>query len=202
MKNRSVFIVAFLAAITLLFIKCGNQGENSAMNRETLLKEFRQKNVYESQEKYGEHLVSIMGCNDCHTPKKMGKFGPEDDSLLTLSGHPAKMPLFEIDRKAMAARGLVVTNDLTAWAGPWGVSFTANLTPDESGLGGWTLDQFRIAIRHGKYHGQENGRMLLPPMPWYTDKYMSDDEMAALFAYLKSIKPIANVVPPPLPPAQ
>ena len=132
----------------------------------------------------------------------MGKFGPELDSVLTLSGRPAKRPLFDIDRKAMAGKGLIVTDDLTAWAGPWGVSFTANLTPDETGLAGWTLDQFKIAIRHGKYHGMENGRTLLPPMPWEMYKHMSDDEMAAVFAYLKTLTPINNLVPAPLPPAQ
>jgi hypothetical protein len=202
MKNRSVLVMAFLAAVVLFFIKCGNQGQDTATIREQLLKEFRKNSVYDNPEKYGEHLVTIMGCNDCHTPKRMGKFGPEQDSVLMLSGHPAKMPLFDIDRKAMAAKGLIVTSDLTAWAGPWGVSYTANLTPHETGLANWTLDQFQIAIRHGKFHGIENGRNLLPPMPWDTYKYASDDEIAAVFAYLKTIKPINNLVPPPLPPAQ
>ena len=49
---------------------------------------------YESQVKWGEHLVTICGCNDCHTPKKMGPNGPELDMSLMLSGHPSQTPPF------------------------------------------------------------------------------------------------------------
>ena len=53
----------------------------------------------------------------------------------------------------------------TAWSGPWGVSFTANLTPDpETGLGRWTLRNFMDTIRSGRHMGR--GRPILPPMPW------------------------------------
>jgi len=200
MKKQTLFVMAMLLAPIIAFIAC-NPAE-AGMEKEKYEASFRKNNVYESPEKYGEHLVTLMGCNDCHTPKRMGKFGPEPDSILLLSGHPAKRPLFDVDRKAMAGKGLIVTDDLTTWVGPWGVSFTANLTPDDTGLANWTLDQFKIAIRHGKYHGMENGRNLLPPMPWETYRFMSDDEMAAVFAYLKTIKPINNLVPAPIPPGQ
>ena len=102
----------------------------------------------------------------------------------------------------MQAKGLVVTNDLTTWVGPWGVSFAANLTPDETGIAAWDFDRFKTTIRFGRYHGDQNGRMLLPPMPWEMYRHMSDDELAAVFAYLKSLPPVANQVPAPLPPAQ
>ena len=200
MKRQILFVMATLLAVVILFITC-NPAESN-IERDKFEASFRKNGVYGSPEKYGEHLVTIMGCNDCHTPKKMGEFGPEPDSLLTLSGHPAKMPLFDVDLKATAAKGLVITNDLTAWAGPWGVSYTANLTPDDTGIGSWTIDQFKTAIRHGKYHGMENGRSLLPPMPWQMYRFMSDDEFAAVFAYLKTLKPINNLVPPPIPPAK
>ena len=87
--------------------------------------------------------------------------------------------------------------DMTAAAGPWGISFAANLTPDETGIGSWTFEQFKTAMTQGKYKGMENGRPLLPPMPWFNFTEMKDEDLRAIFAYLKSIKPVKNVVPPP-----
>lgn len=155
---------------------------------------------FDSQEKWGEHLVTICACHDCHTPKKMTDMGPVPDMDRALMGHPAGDPVPDVDRKAMESKGLVVTNDLTTWIGPWGVSFTANLTSDPTGTGNWQEEHFMTAIRHGKLKGIESGRSLLPPMPWDMYKNMTDDELKAIFAYLKTTKPINNVVPAPLPP--
>lgn len=155
---------------------------------------------FENQIKYGEHLVTICGCNDCHTPKKMGAHGPELDSSLLLSGHPSQIPCPDVDRKEMAVKGVICTNDLTAWVGPWGVSYTANLTPDPTGIGNWDETTFMTAIRMGKYKGIESGRNLLPPMPWEMIKNMTDNELKAVFAYLQSIPPVKNIVPSPEPP--
>ncbi|MDA8993133.1 hypothetical protein N9F74_00795 [Flavobacteriaceae bacterium] len=55
-------------------------------------------------------------------------------------------------------------------------------------------------MREGKYKGQENGRTLLPPMPWVGYKELKDSEILAIYKYLKSIKPIENIVPGPIPP--
>lgn len=155
---------------------------------------------FESQVKWGEHLVTIAGCNDCHTPKKMGPQGPEPDMSLMLSGHPAQMPIPPVDRKTAETKGIASTQDLTSWVGPWGVSYAANLTPDSSGLGNWTEAQFIKCLREGKWMGLDNTRQLLPPMPWQDFKLMSDDELKAIFAYLKSVPPIKNVVPQAQPP--
>lgn len=155
---------------------------------------------YVSAEKWGEHLVTISGCNDCHTPKLMTARGPVLDSSLLLSGHPAQMSPPDVDRKEMERKGLSVTNTLTSWVGPWGISFAANLTPDETGIGNWTESNFIRALREGKFKGLENGRPLLPPMPWAMYQKMSDDEIKAVFAYLKSIKPVKNAVPQFQPP--
>ena len=88
---------------------------------------------------------------------------------------------------------------LTAWAGPWGVSFTANLTPDkETGLGKWTLRNFKDTIRSGRHLGR--GRPILPPMPIAMYKHMTDEDLEAVFSYLQSIPAISNRVPEPLPP--
>lgn len=155
---------------------------------------------FESQIKYGEHLVTILDCNVCHTPKKMTERGPVPDMSLLLSGRPAEMPLIDVDRAEMESKGLVVARDLTEWIGPWGVSFAANLTPDETGIGNWTEEQFFLALREGKYKGLAASRTLLPPMPWESFSFMTDSEVKAIFAYLMSIKPIHNIVPPALPP--
>jgi hypothetical protein len=87
----------------------------------------------------------------------------------------------------------------TAWSGPWGVSFTANLTPDaETGLGKWTLRNFKDTIRSGRHLGR--GRPILPPMPIPMYKHFTDEDLEAVFAYLQTIPAISNRVPEPLPP--
>jgi hypothetical protein len=153
-----------------------------------------------TQEKWGEHLVTVSGCNDCHTPKIMTAQGPAPDTSLRLSGHPANMPPPDIDRGMVEKKGLIVTSTLTAWTGPWGTSFTANLTPDPTGIGNWDLNNFMVAIREGKAKGLPGARTLLPPMPWQEFKFMTDEELQAIFAYLRSIKPVHNVVPAAIPP--
>jgi len=155
---------------------------------------------FESREKWGQHLVTIAGCNDCHTPKKMTPHGPEIDSSLLLSGHPALMPPPDVDRSEMEKKGLAVTNTLTSWVGPWGISYASNLTSDATGIGNWEESNFILALREGKYKGVSSGRSLLPPMPWQMYRNMTDDELKAVFAFLKSTKPVRNQVPEIQPP--
>jgi hypothetical protein len=92
----------------------------------------------------------------------------------------------------------VTTNDMTAWAGPWGISFATNLTPHPDGLGLWTEEQFIQTMRTGLHLGV--GRPVLPPMPWPSYSHMTDDDLRAVFAFLKTLPPIANTVPQPVPP--
>jgi len=150
---------------------------------------------FESQLKWGEHLVTICGCNDCHTPKKMGPKGPENDMSLMLSGHPAQMPPADFDRMEAAKRGLIVTQTFTSWTGPWGTTFAANLTSDSTGIGNWTEAQFLKALKEKKWMGLDNTRPLMPPMSEMPVNLMSDDELKAVFAYLKSTPPVKNVFP-------
>ncbi|HTF17565.1 MAG TPA: hypothetical protein VK658_05800 [Chryseolinea sp.] len=146
----------------------------------------------------GAYLVTIMGCNDCHSPKIMTAEGPVPDTSRLLSGHPAgdKLPPVPANMPWM-----YFSPDLTAAVGPWGASFSANLTPDPLGLGGWSFDQFKTAITHGRYRGIEGGRPLLPPMPWQNLVNIHDEDARAVFAYLQSLKPIPNRVPAPIPPS-
>ena len=146
----------------------------------------------------GRYLVSIMGCNDCHTPLRMGPKGPEPDLTRFLSGHPEQMgPL-----QATAPQGPwlwsgAATN--TAFSGPWGVSYAANITPDQNtGLGIWTEEMFVKAIRTGRHMG--TSREILPPMPWPAFRNASDDDLKSIYTYLRSIKPIVNHVPDVQPP--
>ena len=157
---------------------------------------------FESQIKYGEHLVWIMGCHDCHTPKKMTDKGPVLDMALALSGHPSKMPPPDVNREEVEKKGLAVTNTLTAWVGPWGVSYAANLTSDKTGIGTWQEKNFITSIRQGKHKGIPTARTLLPPMPWEMYQHLTDEEAKAIFAYLKSTKPVRNVVPAPQSPVK
>lgn len=146
----------------------------------------------------GRYIVETSACHDCHTPFRMGDNGPEWDMARMLSGHPEHLQL--PDPPAAVGPWVASSSDTnTAWAGPWGVSFTANLTPDpDTGLGRWSARNFRETIRNGRHMGR--GRDLLPPMPWPVYRNLSDEDLDAVFAYLQTIPPIRNRVPEPRPP--
>ncbi|MBV8209641.1 MAG: diheme cytochrome c-553 [Burkholderiaceae bacterium] len=160
--------------------------------------------VAKEQLKRGEYLVNYGGCGDCHTPKVMTPNGPAPDPSRLLSGHAANTPRPSALPPALIGPnpgqwGAITNNDLTEWVGPWGTSYASNLTPDvATGMGNWTSDQFITTMRTGKHLGV--GRLLLPPMPWFDIAKLTDHDLRAVFAYLKSIKPIQNPVPQPVPP--
>ena len=151
----------------------------------------------------GKYLVTAAGCNDCHSPKKYGPQGPEVDAARMLSGHPEDKKVVNAFTPAKGSPWVVATNDdFTAWSGPWGVSFAANLTPDaNTGLrsGVWTEELFIKALRTGKHMG--TARALLPPMPWQDFAHLTDDDLRAIWAYLGTIPPVTNHVPDAIPPA-
>jgi hypothetical protein len=149
----------------------------------------------------GRYLVSILGCHDCHSPKVYTDQGPAPDQSRLLSGHPADVPVPPLPAGVPDPNGWVALTigHFTAWAGPWGVSFASNLTPDPSGIGSWTEENFIQTIRTGKHLGV--GRPILPPMPWPDFAHMTDDDLKAVFAYLRTLPPVANTVPSPQPPA-
>jgi mono/diheme cytochrome c family protein len=153
----------------------------------------------------GQNLVTQGGCNDCHSPKKMTPNGPVPNETRLLSGHPADEKLPEVPPNIFGPDkwGAITNNNLTAWVGPWGTSYSPNLTPDnETGLGNWNDEFFIKILRTGKYMGA--GRDILPPMPWYNFAKLTDTELKAMLAYLKSLKPVKNQVPAsvPAPPPQ
>ena len=135
----------------------------------------------------GQYLVTISGCSDCHSPKKAG-FAPDTDRLL--SGRPATTPA----PSQPANPGQVsAAGDLTAWYGPWGISYSANLTPDpETGIGRrYNEKSFIKTLRTGK---KPEGEELLPPMPWPNFAQMTDEDLKSIYAYLQTLKPVKNFV--------
>ncbi len=147
----------------------------------------------------GRYLVKSIGCADCHSPWVMGPNGPHPDPDRDLSGHPADLVIEAPLALGEGPWGLAASRTMTAWSGPWGVSFTRNLTPDpETGLGEWSEDEFVATLRNMRHRGI--GRPLLPPMPPMYGQNLTDEDLKSIYAYLRTIPPVKNRVPTPLPP--
>ncbi|RYY99401.1 MAG: diheme cytochrome c-553 [Chitinophagaceae bacterium] len=198
--KKTLLSLSAVAFVALGAIIACNSDKKSSANNEGMLAGAPEVPTEAELISRGRYLVTIMGCNECHTPKIMTAQGPVPDSAHLLSGHPAKLPIAKIDAEALKSWTLF-SPSLTAFAGPWGVSYSANISSDESGIGNWTEEQFFRAIREGKYKGMANGRTLLPPMPWTEFRNATDDDLSAIFHYLKSTPPTYNVVPAAAPPA-
>src|SRR5687768_11534020 len=172
-----MFRTSILAGAIMLTASCTQQAEkttvteNPEMSNEELIAR-------------GKYVTTIAGCNDCHSPKIMTAFGPVPDTTRLMSGHPENEAL---PPTANAKGWVLFSMGLTASVGPWGTSYAANLTPDDTGIGNWTLEQFKTAIQKGKYKGLEGSRPLLPPMPWQQIKNLADQDLEAIFTYLQSI---------------
>jgi len=191
MRKKALTIGAVAAIISVVFIACSDsaandKGKSTPMTREEMVTR-------------GSYLVNTMGCDDCHSPKKMGANGPEIIPELRLSGYPSNRPLIEADTNVVKRGWMLLSDDLTTAVGPWGQSFAANLTADATGTGNWKEEQFIKAIREGKYKGLDNTRPLLLPMPWFVYKNLTDDDLKSIFAFLQTTKPVNNVVPAPRP---
>lgn len=149
----------------------------------------------------GSYIVRTAGCHDCHTPWTLGENGPEPDMPRALSGHPAEMVMPPPPTLPEGPWAWMGSASNTAFAGPWGVSFAANLTPDpETGLGKWTVETFIQAIRTQRHEGK--GRPILPPMPAPVYAQLTDEDLSAVFAYLQSLAPFKNRVPTPIDPPE
>jgi len=187
------------AVVTLLLISC-NTNSSSTGNK-------NDRGQYPAKEtgntvSRGCYLVLVGGCNDCHSPKKLTPQGPVVDSSRLLSGHSATLPLPPFDVDALTpGHWIRMTPDLTAYAGPWGISYATNLTPDSTtGIGAWSEDVFVKTIRTGKHLGMPGGRPVLPPMPWEEIAQWKDNDLRAVYQYLRSLPPIRNQVPAPVSP--
>ena len=134
----------------------------------------------------GKYLMTIGACNDCHSPKIDPQQHP--DPKRPFSGRPQTT-----QAPSQNPGEIHASLDLTAWAGPWGVSYGANLTPDpETGLKKrYTEASFIKTLRTGK---KPEGEDLQPPMPWELYKVLSDDDIKSMWAYLQTIPAIRNNV--------
>ena len=211
MRNQLTIASCILFSGMMAFIACTDKTSSESTtdsSNDSLATSKMNYGGFESQVKWGEHLVTIGGCNDCHTPKKMGPNGPENDMSLMLSGHPAQQPPPAFDSKEAAAKGLIVTQSFTAWTGPWGTTYAVNLTSDSTGIGNWKEAQFVTALREKKWMGLDGTRPLMPPMSMMPATLMTEDELKAIFAYLKTtpaiknVQPAAMLLPPPAAPTQ
>lgn len=191
MLRKTLFTIIIGSMVAISIVRCGDA---PAAEKPVDTKDSAQASKPNLVER-GKYLVTTMGCNDCHSTKKMGPQGPVIDSAVMLAGYLETSPLPTFEADAVKKGFAVFTPGLTAAMGPWGTSFAANLTPDSTGIGSWSLDQFKKAIREGKYKGLEGSRPLMPPMPWQNFTNMTDEDAEAVFTYLKSIKPVKNRVP-------
>ncbi len=194
MKQSCTVTVMIIAIMTCCFV-LGSNAQTGEKKTQTVGKSTK------AMVERGHYLTMIAACNDCHSPKIFTKEGPIPDTLRLLSGHPASEQLPPVPANILGPDkwGAVTNGGLTAWVGPWGTSFTRNLTPDTAtGLGSWTEGMFIKTIRTGKHMGE--GRNLLPPMPWQMYRTMTNQDLRSVFAYLRSLKPIENAVPDPIAP--
>lgn len=193
--------ITSILLLPLLVLNCKDDSEEVEKDAETV--KISETTEIEDLVARGNYLIATTGCTDCHTPKKMTDHGPVPDEERFLMGHPADEPIPAINKDEIApGKWLLFSSGLTAAVGPWGVSFAANITPDETGIGTWKFENFKASLKHGKYKGMENGRMLLPPMPWENFSKFTNEDLQAMFEYLKTIKPIKNIVPNPIPPTE
>jgi hypothetical protein len=188
--RKSIFILFVITvSVVILVVACTN---NAAQNTSRAPKMDSAEMV-----ERGRYLVNAMGCDDCHSPKRMGPEGPEIIPELRFSGflHNGKIP--PVDTMTVKKGWVLMSMEGTSFIGPWGASFSANISGDDTGIGTWSESQFLKAIREGKYKGMDNSRPLLPPMPWFVYKNMNDKDLKSIFAFLKTVKSPENVVPAP-----
>jgi mono/diheme cytochrome c family protein len=127
-----------------------------------------------SQIERGKYLVTLGGCNDCHTP---GYFFGKPDMARFLGGSEVG---FEVPDQ--------------------GVFYGSNLTPDnETGLGKWSTQEIVAAITTGK---RPDGRVLAPVMPWHAFANLTREDSTAIAAFLKSLQPVNNKTPGPFGPGE
>ncbi len=113
----------------------------------------------------GKYLLSsIVACGNCHTPK--GPSGKAIAGKELSGGDPIVSPVFR--------------------------AVPGNITPDkQTGIGNWTDEQIVDAIRNGK---RPDGTIIGPPMPIAFYRGMSDSDVKAIVAYLRTVPAISNKV--------
>lgn len=203
--GASLFIAFMLAVPALMWTGCASNAEADETSGTATATLHRDASVAHDDQfvsvRRGEYLVTIGGCNDCHTPLKMGPKGPEPDMSRMLSGHPENFIPENEPTFTKGWDGMVAASTGTAFSGGWGTSYAMNLTPDSlGGIGTWTREMFMKTIRTGKHWGA--GRPINPPMPWFNYAKMTDDDLNSVYEYLRAIPPVRNTPPAYRPPSK
>jgi hypothetical protein len=121
---------------------------------------------------YGEYLVSIAGCEECHTPRK---FGQADSSMQFAGGRLFAMPVGRV--------------------------FSSNITPDkDTGIGKWDFIRFRDRMHAMREYKDTEYPKVGPErftwMPWIAYSNLTDHDLEAILLYIKSRRAISNFVVP------
>lgn len=186
---KKITIIVLLAAVicgTLIFARSSTNCSQPVRTNELSTKSLIER---------GKYLVAAAGCGDCHSPKVMTAEGPQVDSTKLFSGYRSDAKLPGFNQQEIKKGWTLLNSESTSMVSEAGIAYAANITPDETGIGEWTFEQFKTAVTKGKWKGLENGRPLLPPMPWQNYARLDDCDLEAIFTYLQSIKPVKNVVP-------
>jgi len=191
MKKSLLILTAIAGIVTasIAFVSCTSDAKAGNTSEVIISKD--------SLVKRGSYLVNSMGCDDCHSPKIFTPTGFEIDMEHRFSGHLSPSKLGKPNTGVIKDGYMLFALDLTSAVGPWGQSYAANISSDPTGIGNWTEEQFFRALREGKSKGLKESRPLLPPMPWFVYKNLNDTDIRAIFAFLKSTKPVENRVPGP-----
>jgi len=172
MKKHLVFLLAFIGSVLLITAFVTSASASSEYQ--------------DAQLEHGKYIASIAGCPVCHTSYK----AEYQD--------PAKLTLEQIQTLAFNEVNALDQNKLLAGGrvfqlGPIGNLLTRNLTPDkETGLGTWTTDQIKVAVKTGM---AIDGKMLFPVMPYHAYNGMADADVDAVIAYLQSVNAVSNKIP-------
>lgn len=188
MNRKNLIISAVVVMVFCFLYSCSSGGAKSDVPIDTVA-------VKDSLIKRGGYLVSLVGCKVCHSPSVMTPLGPVADSTRLFSGYDSRVPVKLLDLKDMPKNDMTENNQI--YYGYWGVSFAANISSDDTGIGNWSESQFKKAMVDGKYMGIDEERNILPPMRKFAE--MSDYDVKAIFAYLKATKPVRNIVPAHIP---
>jgi mono/diheme cytochrome c family protein len=172
MKNITAISLAFVLA-GLFILAIVTSAEASASHQDDLVA-------------HGKYIATIAGCTSCHTPLQAEYQNPQTltlEQIQTLAFNETQAT----DQAKLLAGGRAF--DL----GPAGVVFTRNITPDiETGIGAWTDDQIKIAIKTGI---DNEGKLLFPVMPYHVYNGMADTDLESVIAYLHSVNAVKNQVP-------
>ncbi len=172
MRKFFIFMLAFvLAFIGLNFLAQPAIADN---------------NLQDDSDTQGRYIATIAGCTSCHTPDKAEYQNPQ---TLTLE----QIQTIAFDGGSAIDMGKFLAGGRVFDLGPGGLVYTRNLTPDDAtGIGKWTDEQVKVAIKSGL---DSKGKTLFPVMPYHVYNGMADSDLEAVVAFIRSVDPINSKVP-------